>query len=155
MLDAEVSAAPTREEMDRIVSDADSRLEAAMEFEADATDHPAWQASRAAASRRFAALDALYKRLARLQEGIIKAIELWAEDETTAAVIVLGETINGGDASGFTSEYEKLVAFFRSQEGAELGRQGDHDNLSPAETAIRAMRALMDGQRVKVRSADE
>ncbi len=40
------------------------------------------------------------------------------------------------------SEEAKLVAFFRSPEGEALGQQGDHDNLSPAETAIRAMRRL-------------
>ena len=40
-------------------------------------------------------------------------------------------------------EEKKLVAFFRSKEGDELGRDGDHDNLSPAETAIRAMRKLI------------
>lgn len=40
------------------------------------------------------------------------------------------------------TEEEKLVAFFRSKEGADLGRDGDYDNLSPAETAIRAIRDL-------------
>lgn len=40
------------------------------------------------------------------------------------------------------AEEEKLVAFFRSPEGDKLGRDGDYDNLSPAETAIRAMRHL-------------
>lgn len=39
------------------------------------------------------------------------------------------------------AEEAKLVAFFRSPEGDALGRAGDYDNLSPAETAIRAMRA--------------
>lgn len=40
------------------------------------------------------------------------------------------------------SEEQKLVDFFRSPEGERLGIQGDHDSLSPAETAIRAMRSL-------------
>jgi len=40
------------------------------------------------------------------------------------------------------AEEAKLIAFFRSPEGDKLGRDGDHDNLSPAETAIRAMRNL-------------
>lgn len=40
------------------------------------------------------------------------------------------------------SEERKLVEFFRSPEGDQLGRDGDHDNLSPADTAIRAMRRL-------------
>lgn len=39
-------------------------------------------------------------------------------------------------------EEAKLVAFFRN-EGKGLGRDGDHDNLTPAETAIRAMRLLI------------
>ena len=38
------------------------------------------------------------------------------------------------------TEEQKLVAFFRSEEGDELGRAGDYDGLSPAETAIRAMK---------------
>lgn len=41
------------------------------------------------------------------------------------------------------AEEAKLVAFFRSKDGDVLGRGGDWDNLSPAETAIRAMRELM------------
>lgn len=41
------------------------------------------------------------------------------------------------------AEEEKLVAFFRSPEGDKLGREGDYDNLSPAETAIRAMRKVL------------
>lgn len=41
------------------------------------------------------------------------------------------------------AEEAKLVAFFRSKEGDKLGRDGDYDNLSPAETAIRAMRELI------------
>lgn len=41
------------------------------------------------------------------------------------------------------TEKQKLVDFFRSDEGDELGRAGDHDNLTPAETAIRAMRELI------------
>jgi hypothetical protein len=40
------------------------------------------------------------------------------------------------------AEEEKLVKFFRG-EGDSLGNDGDHDNLSPAETAIRAMRRLI------------
>lgn len=145
---ASEAKAPTREEMDGLVSDTERLLEVAMEFENDHTEHPAWTEYRAACSKRFAALDALYKRLGRLQSGILEAIELWASDETTAAVVALGETINFGPIETH-SEYAKLVAFFRSQDGAELGRQGDHDNLSPAETAIRIMRVYLDGQRVK------
>lgn len=41
------------------------------------------------------------------------------------------------------SEEQKLVDFFRSEEGSLLGSQGDHDNLTPAETAIRAMQKLL------------
>lgn len=41
------------------------------------------------------------------------------------------------------TEEQKLVAFFRSREGSRLGNQGDHDNLTPAETAIRAMKELV------------
>lgn len=40
------------------------------------------------------------------------------------------------------TEEEKLVAFFRSPEGESLGRDGDHDGLTPAETALRAIRDL-------------
>ncbi len=40
------------------------------------------------------------------------------------------------------SEEQKLVEFFRSPEGDQLGRDGDYDHLTPAETAIRAMRVL-------------
>lgn len=36
-------------------------------------------------------------------------------------------------------EEAKLVAFFNSPEGSKLGRDGDYDHLTPAETAIRAM----------------
>lgn len=39
-------------------------------------------------------------------------------------------------------ELDKLIAFFQSPEGDELGRAGDYDNLSPADTAIRAIRGL-------------
>jgi len=49
------------------------------------------------------------------------------------------------------SEQQKLVEFFRSDEGEALGRQGDHDNLTPAETAIRAIRDL----RVELKEAHE
>jgi hypothetical protein len=45
------------------------------------------------------------------------------------------------DSAPDNSEEAKLVAFFRSPEGDALGRAGDYDNLSPAETAIRAIRA--------------
>ncbi len=41
-----------------------------------------------------------------------------------------------------TIEEAKLVRFFRSEEGEKFGMQGDHDNLSPADTAIRAIRDL-------------
>lgn len=40
------------------------------------------------------------------------------------------------------SEEAKLVRFFNSDEWRHIGEQGDHDNLSPAETAIRAIRNL-------------
>lgn len=46
------------------------------------------------------------------------------------------------------SENQKLVDFFRSDEGAELGLQGDYDELTPAETAIRAMRELLEYRRL-------
>lgn len=42
------------------------------------------------------------------------------------------------------TEEQKLVRFFRTLEGDGLGRRGDYDNLSPAETAIRAMAVLVD-----------
>jgi len=48
----------------------------------------------------------------------------------------------GQEDPASNKEEEKLVAFFRSPEGNKLGRDGDHDNLTPAETAIRAMRSL-------------
>jgi hypothetical protein len=38
------------------------------------------------------------------------------------------------------AEEAKLVAFFQSAEGDKLGRDGDYDNLTPAETAIRFMK---------------
>lgn len=41
------------------------------------------------------------------------------------------------------AEVSKLVQFFCSREGDGLGRQGDYDDLSPAATAIRAMRLLL------------
>lgn len=46
-------------------------------------------------------------------------------------------------STGMSLEEKKLVAFFKSGEGDSLGREGDHDNLTPAETAIRAMRKLI------------
>ena len=57
------------------------------------------------------------------------------------------ESISKEEKLSFTaaeakSEMSKLVRFFRSREGDALGRDGDHDNLSPADTAIRAMRRL-------------
>ena len=57
-----------------------------------------------------------------------------------------GSPVNDAYAAGQenavdNAEEEKLVAFFRSPEGDALGRAGDYDNLSPAETAIRAIRA--------------
>lgn len=39
-------------------------------------------------------------------------------------------------------ETRKLIDWFRSREGDTLGRNGDLDNLSPADCAIRAMREL-------------
>lgn len=39
-------------------------------------------------------------------------------------------------------ELRKLIDWFRSPEGDTLGRNGDIDNLSPADCAIRAMREL-------------
>ena len=47
-----------------------------------------------------------------------------------------------GKESRTDTEEAKLVAFFRSPEGDWLGRNGDYDGLSPAETAIRAIRRL-------------
>lgn len=53
------------------------------------------------------------------------------------------------------TEEQKLVEFFRQEEGVEgcpgptklapsdLGRAGDHDESSPAETAIRVMECLI------------
>lgn len=38
------------------------------------------------------------------------------------------------------SEEQKLVDYFNTVGGDALGRQGDYDELTPAETAIRAMR---------------
>lgn len=38
-------------------------------------------------------------------------------------------------------ELRKLIEFFRG-EGSQLGNDGDHDGLSPADTAIRAMRKM-------------
>jgi hypothetical protein len=49
----------------------------------------------------------------------------------------------GQKASIDNAEESKLVAFFRSSDGGQLGRDGDHDGLTPAETAIRAMRKLL------------
>jgi hypothetical protein len=46
----------------------------------------------------------------------------------------------GQESTVSNAEEDKLVAFFRSSDGDRLGRDGDADNLSPAETAIRAMR---------------
>jgi len=39
-------------------------------------------------------------------------------------------------------ELRKLIDWFRSREGDTIGRNGDADNLSPADCAIRAMREL-------------
>lgn len=44
--------------------------------------------------------------------------------------------------SGRTTEEQKLVEFFRT-EGADLGVMGDYYSMTPAETAIRAMRVLL------------
>lgn len=41
------------------------------------------------------------------------------------------------------AEEIKLIAFFNTAEGDDLGRGGDYDNLTPAETAIRAMKKLI------------
>ena len=38
------------------------------------------------------------------------------------------------------AELDKLVAFYRGEGYADFGQQGDNDGLSPADTAIRAMR---------------
>lgn len=46
------------------------------------------------------------------------------------------------DEAAKLNQEAKLVAFFRSPEGDKLGRDGDHDNLSPADTAIRAMKRV-------------
>lgn len=40
------------------------------------------------------------------------------------------------------SEEQKLVDFFRG-DGADLGVMGDYYNMTPAETAIRAMRVML------------
>jgi hypothetical protein len=48
----------------------------------------------------------------------------------------------GQESQVDNAEEAKLVAFFRTPEGDKLGRDGDHDQLSPAETAIRAMRNI-------------
>jgi hypothetical protein len=40
-------------------------------------------------------------------------------------------------ATGAVKEVDKLVEFFKSKQGDRIGRDGDYDNLSPAETAIR------------------
>lgn len=71
----------------------------------------------------------------------------WAGDEAKCNAIETAEMLNGAYGHGQLSkvsnaEEEKLVAFFRSPEGDRLGRDGDADNLSPAETAIRAIRDL-------------
>lgn len=40
------------------------------------------------------------------------------------------------------AEEQKLIEFFLSPEGKDIGRDGDYDNLSPAETAIRFMKSI-------------
>lgn len=48
----------------------------------------------------------------------------------------------GTEATTVNAEERKLVEFFCSPEGDSIGRDGDYDNLTPAETAIRAIREL-------------
>lgn len=45
-------------------------------------------------------------------------------------------------ATEATAEVDKLIEFFNN-EGESIGRDGDYNNLSPAETAIQAMRKLL------------
>lgn len=53
--------------------------------------------------------------------------------------IMLGYEVSNDESQ---RETRKLIDFFRSPEGDTLGRNGDLDNLSPAECAIRAMKEL-------------
>jgi len=71
----------------------------------------------------------------------------WAGDEAECNSLETAEMLNGAYCLGQQSkvsnaEEDKLVAFFRSAEGDSLGRDGDADGLTPAETAIRAIREL-------------
>ena len=45
-----------------------------------------------------------------------------------------------------TQQVALLVKFFRSDVGRQIGEDGDADNLSPAQTAIRAMKELIVAQ---------
>lgn len=49
---------------------------------------------------------------------------------------------HGKDCATDDTEQQKLVAFFKG-DGEKLGAEGDYDRLSPADTAIRAMRRLL------------
>lgn len=47
------------------------------------------------------------------------------------------------------NELRKLIDWFRSPEGDTLGRNGDIDNLTPADCAIRAMRELRELRKLR------
>lgn len=65
----------------------------------------------------------------------------WGDEELANDVCDLMNMAldRGRDEVTVNAEEEKLVAFFRG-DGERIGRAGDYDELSPAETAIRAMR---------------
>jgi hypothetical protein len=72
----------------------------------------------------------------------------WVGNEGLAIAEDICDLMNDAYLAGQESnvddaEQAKLVTFFRSPEGDQLGRDGDHDGLTPAETAIRAMRKLL------------
>lgn len=66
----------------------------------------------------------------------------WGDQEVAQDICdLMNMAYDAGQESQIdNAEEEKLVAFFRSAEGYRLGRDGDHDGLTPAETAIRAIR---------------
>lgn len=73
----------------------------------------------------------------------------WGHKETAEDICdLMNMAYDAGQESQIdNAEEQKLVEFFRSREGDAIGRNGDHDSLTPAETAIRAMRGGMRDRR--------
>lgn len=68
----------------------------------------------------------------------------WGDKEVASDVCDLMNMAydTGQESKVDNKEEQKLIDFFCSPEGDSIGREGDYDNLTPAETAIRAIREL-------------